>query len=163
MPKWDAWNGKSTVFTSCLLQFKRLGWSQTDWWNMDAPMVPKSHKCRAHGFVFIIVLMFWQDVFFYEFVAPLKVCQESQLSATLAANGCRDGTLGRGRRERWCAGEEKEEELCCRRSKNLPENIQLRVQHAAPKVAADLCATASSAELPPKEHCYNSQKILIVS
>ena len=50
-------------------------------------------------------------------------------------------------RERRCAGEEKEEGLCCWSSKISPESIQLRSQHAAAKVAADLWATDSSADL----------------
>ena len=63
-----------------------------------------------------------------------KVCPTSKISATLAEKKAFGCFLGRGRRERWRAGEDKEEGLCCRRP--------LRIEHAAPRVAADLKATA---------------------
>ena len=45
-------------------------------------------------------------MFFDEFFDLQKVCPKSQISEMLPA---RDGTFGRGRRERRGAGEEKEE------------------------------------------------------
>ena len=84
---------------------------------------------------------------FDEFLARQKVRPKSKISAALADKLKKRGWFWRGRQERRCAGEEKEEGLCCRSSKILPESIQLRVQHAAPKVAADLWASASSADL----------------
>jgi hypothetical protein len=51
-------------------------------------------------------------VFFDEFLARHKVGQKHKISAALADELKKRGWFGRGRRERRCAGEEKEEGLC---------------------------------------------------
>ena len=56
-------------------------------------------------------MRFLRDVFFDEFGGRRKVDQQSKISATLAENLVPSSSSGRGRWERRCAGEMKEEGL----------------------------------------------------
>ena len=64
---------------------------------------PRSHLLRCCEVLF--------NVFVYEFVGRQKGGEKTQRSATLADKVKTHSIFGRGRRERWGAGEEKEEGL----------------------------------------------------
>ena len=109
MPKWDAWNGESNVFTLCLLQFKRFEWLQ-NLMKHGCPHGSKKSSKSTHLVSWSSFLRFCQVLkvcIFWWDLAPQKVGPKSQLSATLAASGCRDGTFGRSAGEVVCRDGER--------------------------------------------------------
>ena len=88
-------------------------------------MVPTNHQNRAIGrprLCFLRLCAVWKDVFFDEFLVRQKVGQKLQSSLTLADKLKKGSSFGRGRRERRCAREEKEEGLSCLSSKIAGEH-----------------------------------------
>ena len=139
MQKWRALRSKNKNSTLEFLQFKRFEWLR-NLMKMGVQMVLTSHQNRALGRPCSSFLRFCQvskGCVFYGCLVRQKVGPKSKSSAILAAKLKKSDSLGRGRRERRCTGEEKEEGLYCQSSRILPESMQLRIQHAAPKVAAD--------------------------